>query len=133
MVDLARLPKRITVLFLAANPLDQGALRLDEEHRTIVEKIRAAEYRDAITFVPRLALRPDDLQQALNEFEPTIVHFSGHGDQNDIVLQGADGNSRFISKAAMAATLGTFSEHVRVVVFNSCQSAEQSTAFIRIW
>ena len=38
--QLKVIPEKITVLFLAANPTDTPALRLDEEARMIFEKIR---------------------------------------------------------------------------------------------
>src|SRR5690606_27313227 len=80
---LQRLPKEITVLFLAANPLDQEQLRLDEEVRAIGEMIRKAKYRDVVRLESRWALRPLDVLQAINECRPTIVHFSGHGSERD--------------------------------------------------
>ncbi len=128
VIDLAKLPTQITVLFLAANPLDQDLLRLDEENRTIVEKIRASEHRDAIKLVSRWAVRPGDLQQALNEHQPHIVHFSGHGNQDSIVFQNADGTTKPVSKVAIAATLITGGDNVRVVLFNSCFSQGQAKA-----
>lgn len=128
VIDLAKLPTQITVLFLAANPLDQDLLRLDEENRTIVEKIRASEYRDAVNLVSRWAVRVGDLQQALNEHQPHIVHFSGHGNQDEIVLQNADGITKRVTKAAIAATLSTGGDNVRVVLFNSCFSSGQAEA-----
>lgn len=128
VIDFARLPTRITVLFLAAHPQDQDALQLDEEHRTIAEKLRASEYRDAINFESRWAVRPGDLQQALNELQPHVVHFSGHGDRDEILLQNADGSSKPVTKTAIAATLSTAGDNVQVVVFNSCFSSGQAEA-----
>lgn len=128
VIDLKRLPTKITVLFLAANPMDQNQLRLDEEHRTIVEKLRASEHRDAIEFRARWAVRPGDLQQALNELQPHIIHFSGHGDQDEILFQNADGSTKPVTKGAIAATLSTTADNVRVVIFNSCFSADQAQA-----
>ena len=41
--------KPLTILFLAANPVNAGhQLRLDREYREIGDKIRAAPYRDSI-------------------------------------------------------------------------------------
>jgi hypothetical protein len=51
--QLQRLPKNITVLFLASNPIDQVALRLDEEARSITEMIRKAKHRDSVRFETR--------------------------------------------------------------------------------
>lgn len=46
--ELKRIPEKITVLFLASNPLDQVQLRLDEEARAISEMIRKAKHRDSV-------------------------------------------------------------------------------------
>ena len=76
---LKAIPEKITVLFLAANPKDTPQLSLDEEARSIQEKIRLSEYRDSVHFESRWATRASDILQAINETNPTIVHFSGHG------------------------------------------------------
>jgi hypothetical protein len=41
---------KIKILFLAANPKRSKRLQLDEELRSITQKIRSAEYRDKIRF-----------------------------------------------------------------------------------
>jgi hypothetical protein len=74
--------EKIRVLFLAASP-GVAPLSLDEEHRQIMDKIRAADYRDSIEVVSRWAVRRDDLQQALLETKPHVLHFSGHGTESD--------------------------------------------------
>ena len=61
---LKALPQNITVLFLAANPLDTGELRLDEEARSIHEMIRKSEYRDTMQLVSHWATRALDVLQA---------------------------------------------------------------------
>ena len=70
--------EKIRVLFLAASP-DVSPLSPDKEHREITAKIRAAEYRDSLDVLSRWAVRPDDLQQALLEHQPHVLHFSGRG------------------------------------------------------
>jgi hypothetical protein len=84
--ELKRLPERITVLFLAANPRDQQQLSLDEEVRAIGEMIRKSEHRDAVRLESRWAVRPLDVLQAINECTPRIVHFSGHGSDDDEII-----------------------------------------------
>ena len=48
----------------------------NEEARSIQQKIRMADYRDSIRFESRWATRSGDILQAINETNPTIVHFS---------------------------------------------------------
>ncbi len=51
--SIKAIPEKITVLFLAANPVDTHRLRLDQEARSIQEKIRLSEYRDSVRFESR--------------------------------------------------------------------------------
>lgn len=117
----------ITVLLLAANPVDTAALRLDEELRHITRSIRAAEHRDAIRIVPWFAARPDDLVQGLLEHRPQVLHFSGHGSRaGEIRFVGDDGRSRAVGPEALRRVLGVLRDDVRVVVLNACHSAAQA-------
>lgn len=127
-IDLSKLPTKITVLFMGSNPLDQTSLRLDEEAREIDRMMRQSDFRDAINFKTWWASRPRDLLQALNEHNPTIVHFSGHGDnQGNLVFQGDHGETKLVSLEAISATLATFSESVDLVFFNACFSEYQAS------
>lgn len=125
--ELQNLPEKINVLFLASNPMDSQQLRLDEEARSIQETIRKTENRDSVLFESHWALRTTDLLQALNEVSPTIVHFSGHGtDTDEIVFQDNTGNSKFVSKEAIAQVMMSSSDKIRLVFFNTCYSYNQA-------
>lgn len=131
LIDLQSIPENITVLFMASNPIDQPALRLDEEAREINEMIRKSEHRDSVSFVTRWAVRPLDVLQAINETNPTIIHFSGHGsDRDEIVLQNNCGNTKLVSKEAIVQTMMTCSDNIRLVFFNTCFSYEQARAVV---
>lgn len=129
---LSHLPERITVLFMAANPLDQAQLRLDEEARAIGEMIRKSQHRDAVKLESCWAVRPLDVLQALNEHRPSIVHFSGHGsDQDEIVFQDNTGATKLVSKEAIAETMAASSSEIRLVFFNTCYSRNQAEAVVK--
>lgn len=123
------LPEKIKVLFFAANPRDQQQLRLDEEVRGIEQQIRSSEYRDSVELHSRWAVRTNDLFQALNELKPRVVHFSGHGsEEGELVFLTEDGHSKLVNEEAMAATMATVADHVRVIFFNTCYSRAQAQA-----
>lgn len=125
--QLQSAPETITVLFLAANPIDTPALRLDEEARSIQEKIRLSEYRDCVCFESRWATRASDILQAINETNPTIVHFSGHGtDTGELALLNPDGSTKLVTKEAISMAMSTASDTIRLVVFNACFSEIQA-------
>jgi hypothetical protein len=129
---LTHLPERITVLFMAANPLDQPQLRLDEEARAIAETIRKAEHRDAVSLVSCWAVRPLDVLQALNEHRPRIVHFSGHGsDHDEIVFQDNQGEAKLVSKEALTQTMAAASGEIQLVFFNTCFSRNQAESLVQ--
>jgi hypothetical protein len=126
------LPEKIRVLFVAANPRDQEQLRLDEEVRDVSHRIRLARFRDSVELHSIWAVRPGDLMDALNEHEPHIVHFSGHGSEEDeIVFLDQAGNTKRVTQEAITATIATTAEHVRLVVFNTCHSRSQAEAVTR--
>ncbi|HEX6745773.1 MAG TPA: hypothetical protein VF092_00560 [Longimicrobium sp.] len=124
-------PEKITVLFLASNPVDQKQLRLDEEVRAIGEMVRKSEHRDAVDLQSRWAVRPLDVLQAINECKPTIVHFSGHGSNEDeIVFQDNAGHARVVSKEAIVQTMAAGSDDIQLVFFNTCYSRGQAEAVV---
>ena len=128
---LKAIPKTITVLFMAANPTDTPPLRLDEEVRSIQEKIRLSEFRDSVKFESRWATRSSDILQAINETNPTVVHFSGHGtDEGDLVLLNPDGSTKVVTKEAITMAMATASDTIRLVVFNACFSRLQAMSVV---
>lgn len=123
------------VLFFAADPLSVSPdgqtrrLLLDEEARQIREKVRAADYRDALHFDTRWATRTDDLLQALNERHPHVVHFSAHGGSQGLVLVGADGvRAHPVDADSLRQLFEVFRGEIRVVVLNACFSLPQARA-----
>jgi mRNA-degrading endonuclease RelE of RelBE toxin-antitoxin system len=127
VVDIAKLPEKITILFCATNPEDQNQLRLDEEIRLITRKIRTTDFRDSIEIKSIWAIRPRDLLDALNEHKPTVVQFSGHGSEEDeIVLQDDAGHSQYVSKTAIVEMFKLVSSGTRVVIFSTCFSESQA-------
>jgi len=123
------LPEKIIVLFFASNPIDQPQLRLDEEARAITEMIRKSKHRDSIKLESCWAVQPMDILQAINEHNPSIIHFSGHGsDQDEIVFQNSFGKAKLVSKDAIVQTMMASSENIRLVFFNTCFSYNQAEA-----
>ena len=121
----------LTILFLAANPQDTQKLALDQEVRSITEAIRKSEGRDGIEFFSRWAVQSLDILQAINETDPEIIHFSGHGsEKGEIVLDDGSGNMSMVSKEAMAAAVASASKKVRMIFFNACFSQKEAQAVV---
>lgn len=124
---------KIRILFLAANPATTIQLRLDEEIRAITEKIRATKHRDSLELVSAWAVRPDDLLQSLNEYEPHIVHFSGHGSTSgEIILVDSTGTPKAVDAEAIKTLFTVLKDNIRVVVLNACFSRLQAQAVTEV-
>jgi hypothetical protein len=130
--QLEDLPEKITVLFLAANPMDQEQLRLDEEVRAITDTIRKSKHRDSVQLISAWAIRPPDVLQEINERKPAIVHFSGHGsDRDEIVFQDDQGQTKLVTKEAIVQLMMACSGDIRLVFFNTCYSRNQAEAVVQ--
>jgi hypothetical protein len=147
-------PVEKVILFLAANPIATGQLRLDEEVREIEAGWQRAKHRDRFTLKQQWAVRPRDLQRAILEFKPQIVHFSGHGigsseasvpesatrkllplnrvgeetGEAGLFLEDQTGRAKLVSTEAIAGLFELFKNHVECVVLNACYSERQASA-----
>ena len=134
--------KKIVILFLASNPKcnyideygdlkEKQKLDLDKEAREIKEAISKSLNRDSIDFQTRWATRVQDLFQAINETNPTIIHFSGHGTANgELVFQDNADNPKKVSNEAIAEMIAASSDDIRMLVFNNCFSSIQAQMIV---
>lgn len=123
-----RIVADVRLLFVGVSPIDAVRLRLDREHREIQNRIRASEYRDSFSLLSGWATRPDDLFQLLHEHTPHIVHFSGHGSPlSELAFEETDGSSKPVTGEALAAFFSAMKDDVRLVVLNSCHSADAAS------
>jgi hypothetical protein len=119
-----------SILLLAANPKETKSLRLQEEEREIRERLRLAGYgKTPINSTG--ATRSRDIQQAMLDFKPQIVHFSGHGAaQEGLVFEDAAGQEKLVGSGALANLFRLFNR-VECVVLNACYSKFQAEAIAR--
>ena len=125
-------PATKTILILSANPRGTSPLRLDEEVREIKAGIQRSRHRDRFIIEYQLAARPRDVQRAMLDCKPQIVHFCGHGagDQG-LVLENEGGTIKAVSTPALATLFELFSDQVECVLLNACYSQVQAKAIAR--
>ena len=117
-----------SILLLAANPKGKKSLRLQEEERDIKERLRLAGY-GKLPINSIGATRPRDIQRAMLDFKPQIVHFSGHGaGQEGLVFEDVTGEDKLVSSDALADLFKLFSSRVECVVLCACFSKFQAEA-----
>ncbi len=118
-----------TILILAANPKGTSPLRLDEEIREIEAGLQRAQKRDQFILEQKWAVRPRDIQRALLDINPQIVHFCGHGaGEEGLVFEDKTGRAKLVDGEALAGLFELFAEQVECVVLNGCYSQIQAEA-----
>ncbi|WP_414587916.1 CHAT domain-containing protein [Scytonema sp. PCC 10023] len=117
------------ILILSANPKDTNKLRLDEEVREIQAALKRANNREQFEIVTSWAIRVEDLRRALLDYQPTIVHFSGHGSgSNGLALENNSGQTQLVTTESLSKLFKSFQEHVECVLLNACYSEAQAEA-----
>ena len=121
-----------TILILAANPQGTTRLRLDREVREVDNGLRRSSYHKQFRLEQRWAPRPRDVQRALLDVEPQIVHFCGHGEgQAGLVLEDAAGHVKLVSSEALSSLFELFAEQVECVLLNACYAEVQADAIVQ--
>ena len=122
----------IKILFLAADPSNASRLRLGQELRDIREKLQLAKFRDRFVLEQRFSVRPGDISQAILDFEPQVVHFSGHGkNTGELCVEDNSGMIQSIQPSALAALFELVADQVNCVVLNACYSETQAEAIAK--
>lgn len=122
----------LRVLYLTSNPLidDPGTvLRVDAEVAQVQRAVRGALHRDYIKISPRPAARPEDLLDGLNDLRPHVVHFSGHADDGDLVMDNSDLDDPRrvdLTLSQLGRALGTIDVPPVLVVLNACDTADKA-------
>ncbi|MGH1363291.1 MAG: CHAT domain-containing protein [Calditrichia bacterium] len=120
-------PKKVKILFLGANS-SSSPLGLDLEVKQLQTNLKLAKERDTLEFSQEWAITVDSLMQAMLDESPTIVHFSGHGNESGIILQDGMGEPKVVSTDALSNMFKLFKDRLQCVVLNSCYSKPQAQA-----
>jgi hypothetical protein len=121
----------LAVLFIAANPSGTERLRLDREHRTILEAVRLSRHRDQLEVEIRQAATVHDLRRELLDRSYDVVHVSSHGEREGLILEGESGEEIQIPQHALARLFSLYAEphgRLKCVVLNACWSVTTGTS-----
>jgi hypothetical protein len=120
-----------TILVLSANPQGTHVLELEREVRDIQKALARSQHQDDFQLVHRADAQWKDFRRAIEDLQPEIVHFSGHGTgKQGIVVEEDDGSIRSVSADALARMFKLF-PCVKCVVLNACYSEVQAVSIHR--
>lgn len=120
------LPQKSRILFIAANPNGEQRLQTDVEHRKLIAQLRQGRARDKYEFLPaQFAVTPEELLRAFND-KPAIVHFSGHGSKEGLIITTEDNQPLTMPLNALKRLFKPLKGIAEIVVFNACWSSAQA-------
>ncbi len=117
---------KIKILILAANPSDTDKLELGQELLKLELLRQNSKFKESFELKFELAVQDDDLQRALLDFQPDIVHFCGHGEVDGLFLCNQENKKQFVHAEAISNLFKLFADKVRCVVLNACYTEDQA-------
>lgn len=123
----------IRILLLATNQLDLAYVRLGDEQREIQQQIQRGRFRDSFNLTAYSAVRVSDLGTYLLEYEPHIVHFSGHGtDEEGMILEDETREIRPLRVDELTGLVRALKDNISMVFLNVCHSRPHAEAVSRV-
>ncbi len=121
------MPKK-SVCMLLASPRGETSLRLDEEVRDTLQKLKLVEAPSIeIEMRTEWAVKLSEITDHLLNSKPQIVHFSGHGGGGAVFVEDALGAATPLSADGLASLVEAVG-NIECVVLNACHSADLSAA-----
>lgn len=116
------------ILIVSSNPVTMPRLRLDKEVSEIEDGLLRSIQRGQFEIRSRLAAQYRDLRKMMLDFNPHIVHLTGHGDENRLLMEDETGNSAPVSPRVLAGLFEVFSDKVDCVILSACYSVRHAEA-----
>jgi hypothetical protein len=125
----------ITILFLSADPENTPPLELNKECNDINDELQyargkaGAKPKNDFRLEQRHDISISELRRQIQNYDPQIVHFSGHGSpRSALVLESDEGQVEIVPSNALSKFFELLSGKVSLVFLNACYSEEQAKA-----
>ena len=119
--------KKIRVLFVAAEPANLKRSYTAYEFSEIHSMLLREGFSNRLEIIQIPDTSPKKLTTYLLEYQPNIVHFSGHGDKEGIYLSDDNRQKVLVSKEKLGEVFDLFKDVVGCVFLNACYSAPQTS------
>jgi hypothetical protein len=118
----------LSVVHFSANSRSHSRLNLRGEADRIDLGLREGKRRYKLERVPKTD--PDSFMETLRRTTPSIVHFSGHGGPDGIIMESDEHGHVVITPEMFATAIKHAGPTVEVVVLNACYSAVLAQALL---
>jgi hypothetical protein len=115
------------VAFLLASPIGAGSINVGMDFREADDAVQKSKNRSKFELRPFPAAHAGTLLDALNEFKPDIIQFSGHGGQQSILVDTAE----VVTSGGMVLDYALFKEMLsatenppKLLILSACQTLD---------
>lgn len=123
---------KVVVSFLAANPFAGEPLALESEKSRIEDVLHESTHGGRALLQAFWGVTLATLPDLLRRYQPTILHFSGHGAEGGALqLEGPDGSPRPLDGDALEQLLLGLPRRPQMIVLNACYSARNAAPLTR--
>ena len=114
----------ITILFLSANPTQTKPLQLIKECNTIDQKLRSSSEKGTFKLEQRHDISIKWLIEELLNYNPQILHFSGHGsEKNSLIFKSENtGEIEEVPPSALSEVFRVLGKNIDLVFLDACYS-----------
>ncbi|MDX1908239.1 MAG: COR domain-containing protein [Bacteroidia bacterium] len=113
------------ILFLAANPLKTDPLQLDFETKEFKTELALGHAKAQFELLYELALDKSSFLRIKGK-NPSIIHFSGHGNEKGICIQDGQNQVKIIPNEILDPFFKNLKGITELVFLNSCLSSNQA-------
>ena len=111
---------RKNILFVSANPGSTAKLDLADELRRFQHGLQGHDIE--VMLLP--AAQPEDLERAMTTTDFDVVHFSGHAQDEGILMRNAAGNEELVSVARLGELFEKSKGKTKLAFLNACNTKE---------
>lgn len=126
-------PRRENLRILYGTATPEGDLRVSQEIRRVKNAVASALHRDLVDIEHAPDITAEDLLNYLTRFQPHVIHFSGHADEDVLVFDGGavEGNEgQEIPIELFMRAVTAPDQRPALVVLNACDSATNLEALL---
>jgi hypothetical protein len=123
----------LKIAFLTTNPERNASLRTDIEVRDVREAVAATVHWDQVEVEHLPAATLETLIDALNEYKPQILHFSGHGGGEALLFDkrgAASDGGVVLDFDLVARVIESANPRPRVLVLSACDTVTGAERFL---
>lgn len=122
--------KKISLLFIGAEPVDRVRLELTQEFEGLAEEFERWA-PDRFRIISRWGVSATKILELLEDYQPDALHFSGHGlHSGELAFEDNERRTHAPPPEAVAKVFELYDGHVRCVVLNACHAAKSQAQLI---